>query len=216
MRVGIIAGSREADLLAGHLSDVTFFDGGDLPDAFGVDAIIDACHPCEAETPALVASLCDAQEIPYLRLRRQPWEPLAQDAWLHAVNAGDAANILQPDWKRVFLCLGEADRRPFIYDNYRWFLIRTSQQSAGAMPPSYGLTSKEGPFLVEQEINLMRYHKIDVLITRNAGGKGAVPKVSAARAIGMPVVMVARPEAPGPEVATIRKAIAWLGTVGRH
>lgn len=216
MKIAIIAGSREAEQLQAKLAKATLIDGEDLPDSFDADCVIDASHPCEPETPDHVAALCAAQDLPYLRLRRNAWEPLAEDAWLSVADAAEAAHILQRDWRRVFLCLGEADRAPFTDDDSRWYLVRTSQRNAASMPPNYALTDKEGPFLVEQEINLMRHHKIDVLVTRNAGGKGAVPKVSAARAIGLPVVMLARPDAPGPEVATIRKAMAWLGTLARR
>ncbi len=211
MRVSIITGSREAGHLHAQLSKASLIDGDDLPDAFDADCVIDASHPCETNTPDIVAARCDDQNIPYLRLRRRAWEPLAEDAWLDVANANEAADVLQRDWRRVFLCLGEVDRLPFMADDKRWYLVRTGQSMAAVMPPQFALTGKDGPFLVEQEINLMRHHKIDVLVTRNAGGKGAVPKVSAARAIGVPVVMVARPAAPGTEVATVRKALSWLG-----
>lgn len=216
MKVVIIGGSREADQLRERLSDAVIVDGDDLPEAFDADAVIDASHPCEIETPDLVASLCADQDIPYLRLRRAEWQPLAEDAWLNVSDAIEASSILQRDWRRVFLCLGEADRVPFSDDERRWYLIRTNQRDSASLPPNYALTAKDGPFLVEQEINLMRHHKIDVLVTRNAGGKGAVPKVSAARAIGLPVVMLGRPEAPGPEVAKIGKALSWLGSLARR
>lgn len=216
MRVSIIAGSREADQIYANLSNATMIDGDNLPDVFAADRVIDASHPCEVKTPDVVAARCAEQDIPYLRLRRRAWEPLAEDAWLEVADATEAADVLQRDWRRVFLCLGEADRLPFMADDQRWYLVRTRQSMAAAMPPHFALTDKEGPFLVEQEINLMRHHKIDVLVTRNAGGKGAVPKVSAARAIGVPVVMLARPAAPGTEVATIRKALSWLGSSARR
>ena len=213
MKISIIDGAREAQQLLEKLSKATLIDGDDLPDSFDADCVIDASHPCEAITPSLVAALCDTQGIPYLRLRRAPWEPLGQDAWLNVSDAVEASQILQRGWRRVFLCLGEADREPFTDDDTRWYLVRT--RAAAMLPPNYALTEKNGPFVVEQEINLMRHHKIDVLITRNAGGKGAVPKVSAARALGLPVVMVERPEALGPEVATIRKALSWVGSIAR-
>lgn len=216
MRVSIITGSREAGHLHAQLSKATLIDGDDLPDAFDADCVIDASHPCETNTPDIVAARCADQNIPYLRLRRRAWEPLAEDAWLDVADANEAADVLQRDWRRVFLCLGEADRLPFMADDKRWYLVRTGQSMAAVMPPQFALTGKDGPFLVEQEINLMRHHKIDVLVTRNAGGKGAVPKVSAARAIGVPVVMVARPAAPGTEVATVRKALSWLGGSARR
>lgn len=216
MRVCVIGGSREADQLCAQLKRPMRVDGDDLPKQFDADCVLDASHPCEPETPDQVAALCAAQGLPYLRVRRAAWEPLAEDAWLHVANADEAAEALQPDWQRVFLCLGERDRVPFANDASRWYLVRTSQWPAANVPPLHALTGKDGPFLVEQEINLMRHHKIDVLITRNAGGKGAVPKVSAARAIGIPVVMLERPESPGPEVTTVRKALAWVGSLVRQ
>ena len=216
MRVCVIGGSREADQLCAQLKHPLRVDGDDLPERFEAECVIDASHPCEPVTPGEVAARCEAQDLPYLRVRRAPWEPLAEDAWLSVSDAAEAARALQPDWQRVFLCLGEADRAPFSDDDGRWYLVRTSQWPAAMLPPHHALTAKDGPFLIEQEINLMRHHKIDVLVTRNAGGKGAVPKVSAARAIGLPVVMLERPESPGPEVTTIRKALAWVGSLARQ
>lgn len=216
MRVCVIGGSREADQLCAQLKRPFRIDGDDVPEEIDADCVIDASHPCEPVTPKQVAAICDAQALPYLRVRRAAWEPLAEDAWLSVVDSVEAAQVLQPDWQRVFLCLGEVDRAPFSDDDGRWYLVRTSQWPAGNLPPHHALTAKDGPFLVEQEINLMRHHKIDVLVTRNAGGKGAVPKVSAARAIGLPVIMLERPESPGPEVATIRKALAWVGSLARQ
>jgi len=216
MRVCVSGGSREADQLCAQLKRPLRLDGDDLPEVFEAECVIDASHPCEPVTPQQVAAKCAAQEIPYLRVRRAAWEPLSEDAWLGVADAAEAASVLQPDWQRIFLCLGEADREPFSDDDKRWYLVRSSHWPAACLPPNHALTPKDGPFLIEQEINLMRHHKIDVLVTRNAGGKGAVPKVSAARAIGIPVVMVGRPESPGPEVATIRKALAWVGSLAQQ
>jgi len=216
MRVCVIGGSREADQLCSQLKRPLRVEGDGLPDHFDADCVLDASHPCEPVTPRQVAAMCAAQELPYLRVRRSAWEPLADDTWLHVADAAEAATALLPEWERVFLCLGEADRAPFADDDQRWYLVRTSHWLANGMPPHHARTTKDGPFLVEQEINLMRHHKIDVLITRNAGGKGAVPKVSAARAIGIPLVMLGRPDAPGPEVATIRKALVWVGSLARQ
>jgi len=150
MKVSIIGGAREADQLFAQLSKATMIDGDDLPDSFDADCVIDASHPCEAFTPPLVAAICDTQEIPYLRLRRAPWEPLAQDSWLEVDDAIEAAQILQRDWRRVFLCLGEADREPFTDDDSRWYLVRS--RAAAMLPPNYALTEKNGPFVVEQEM----------------------------------------------------------------
>ena len=66
-----------------------------------------------------------------------------------------------------------------------------------------------GPFSVDGELALLHEHRIDVLVTKDSGGADA--KLAAARAVGVPVVMVDRPPAPAaPSVTTVDDAIAWL------
>jgi precorrin-6A/cobalt-precorrin-6A reductase len=57
----------------------------------------------------------------------------------------------------------------------------------------------------------MRRHAVDVLVTRDSGGALTSAKLTAARRLGLPVVMVNRPPAPdAPTVATAAEAITWL------
>jgi precorrin-6A/cobalt-precorrin-6A reductase len=66
---------------------------------------------------------------------------------------------------------------------------------------------------VAQEIALMRRFRIDAVLTRNAGGPGGWPKIAAARALGLPVYMVARPRSmAGPVVPSVDDALNWLET----
>jgi precorrin-6A/cobalt-precorrin-6A reductase len=68
-----------------------------------------------------------------------------------------------------------------------------------------------GPFAVEQEIELLREHGIDVVVSKNSGGQGAGAKIAAARALGLPVVMIERPPAPDSETAeSVEAALAWI------
>ena len=50
-----------------------------------------------------------------------------------------------------------------------------------------------GPFELEDELNLLRDERIDVVVTKNSGGDATYAKVEAARLLGLPVIMVARP-----------------------
>ena len=58
----------------------------------------------------------------------------------------------------------------------------------------------------------MLERRIEVVLTKNSGGTATSAKLAAARALGLPVVMVARP--PAPEgvltVASAAEAIEWL------
>jgi precorrin-6A/cobalt-precorrin-6A reductase len=70
---------------------------------------------------------------------------------------------------------------------------------------------ERGPFRVEDELALLRAHAIDVLVTKASGGEATYAKLAAARALGLPVIMVRRPPPPpGPVVDSVAAALAWL------
>jgi precorrin-6A/cobalt-precorrin-6A reductase len=63
---------------------------------------------------------------------------------------------------------------------------------------------------------LLRDHRIEVLVTKNSGGQMTRPKLDAAAALGVAVVMVDRPPLP-PGVATVSTvddAVAWVRSTG--
>jgi precorrin-6A/cobalt-precorrin-6A reductase len=49
------------------------------------------------------------------------------------------------------------------------------------------------------------------MVSKNSGGSATYPKIEAARALGLPVIMIARPHKPaGHVVASAEDAVAWL------
>ena len=68
-----------------------------------------------------------------------------------------------------------------------------------------------GPFTVEEETKLLRAQKIDVLVTKNSGGTATYAKITAARQLCLPVIMIERPQIPpGETVETTTDAFNWL------
>jgi precorrin-6A/cobalt-precorrin-6A reductase len=69
-----------------------------------------------------------------------------------------------------------------------------------------------GPYTVPGEAALMRAHAVTALVTKDSGGEMTRAKLVAARARGIPVVMVDRPPLPVgvPAVATVAEAMEWL------
>ncbi len=61
-----------------------------------------------------------------------------------------------------------------------------------------------GPFSLEDELALMRKYQIDTLVTKNSGGAAAAAKLTAARGLGVDVVMIARPPTEGLSVGNDR------------
>ena len=75
----------------------------------------------------------------------------------------------------------------------------------------YEIVRGRGPFSEEGELALMRAHAIDVLVSRDSGGPQTAAKLTAARRLGIPVVMVDRPPAAtAPTVTTAEAAAEWL------
>jgi len=210
MRLTIIDGSREAKLLARQVPGANLIDESVVYQGFDADAVIDATHPCEQYARYEISEQIGS--IPLLQLQHKPWHPTVDDKWINITNTYTTRAAVSSLWQRIFLCLGERDRSAFTGDPHRWYLVRTRPPGA-SLPPQHEVTARTGPFTVEQETALMQHHEVDVLVTRNAGGDGALPKVLAARALSLPVVMMSRPEASVPEVATIDEALAWLDSL---
>src|SRR5262249_2970118 len=69
-----------------------------------------------------------------------------------------------------------------------------------------------GPFEEGVERELLLAHGIDAIVSKNSGGDATYGKIAAARALGIEVVMLRRPQLPaGPNGARLEGAVAWLG-----
>ncbi len=83
---------------------------------------------------------------------------------------------------------------------------------AALLPRRHRLLLSRGPYRYDDELALLRTHRIDALVTKNSGGDMTRAKLDAAAAQGIPVVMVARPQLPiGVTVVdTVQEAAGWV------
>ena len=176
----------------------------------GVDGVIDATHPFAATITANAAAACRALGLPHLLLARPAWP---NGTAIVVESDTEAAKVVSHDgYSRVFLTTGRTGVGAFARVD-AWFLIRAvTPPDGGALPLRHELLLSRGPYRYDDELALLRVHRIDALVTKNSGGDMTRAKVDAADALGVPVVMVDRPPLPDGvcAVSTLAEAEAWV------
>jgi precorrin-6A/cobalt-precorrin-6A reductase len=117
----------------------------------------------------------------------------------------------------VFLAIGRQHLVPFAIKPQHRDILRFVDAPDAALPlPNAEVIISRGPFTLDGDRNLMRAHGIEWVVARNAGGDGARAKIDAARELGLPVIMIARPSLPErSRVERIADVLAWLGHEAR-
>jgi precorrin-6A/cobalt-precorrin-6A reductase len=218
------AGVRVISSLAGRVADPALPAGEVRIGGFGgvtglagwlrdsqVRAVVDATHPFAETISANALAACATAGTPLLSLIREPWIAGPGDRWHEADSLPEAAALLPALGKRVFLTTGRQGLAAFAGLSEMWFLIRCVDPPAGPMPDARQVILARGPYDATAECDLTRQHRIDVLVTKNSGGPLTAGKLTAARELGIAVVMVSRP--PRPEVqacSTAAGAASWV------
>ncbi|CAM5394209.1 precorrin-6A reductase [Streptomyces spiroverticillatus] len=177
-----------------------------------VDALIDATHPF-AETISFNAAAAAAKaHVPLLALRRPGWTAAEGDRWHPVGSLTEAAAVLRALGERVFLTTGRMGLAAFAALDAQWFLMRSVDAPEAPYPARMEVLLERGPFTLDGERDLIRRHRIDVLVTKDSGGAATAPKLTAAREAGIPVVVVRRPPVPDgvPVADTPEAVLAWL------
>ena len=241
MRVLLLGGTSEARSLAARLHpdvDVISSLAGRVPDPAlpvgevriggfggtdgmrrwlsdaGVDVVVDATHPYAATITAHAAAACGDLGLPHLVLARPAWDP--DDAIVVGSDVEAAKTVAAERYSRVFLTTGRSGTLAFI-DVDAWFLIRAvTAPDPDTSPRRHELVLSRGPYHYDDELNLLRRHGIEALVTKNSGGAMTRPKLEAAATLGIPVIMVDRPPLPAgvTTVATVDDAEDWVRSTG--
>ncbi|HZA10775.1 cobalt-precorrin-6A reductase [Mycobacterium sp.] len=180
----------------------------------GIDAVVDATHPFAASITARTTRVCGELGLPHLVLARPAWDP--GDAIRVSSNAEAAEAVERQGYSRVFVTTGRSGVAAFAQSD-GWFLIRAvTEPEPASMPRRRLVVLSRGPYRYDDELALMRGHRIDALVTKNSGGEMTRPKLDAAAALGVPVVMVSRPPLPAgvTSVGTAAEAARWVAEIG--
>ena len=217
LRILILGGTEEARLLASRLADdaryyaITSLAGrtaspneiaGEVRSGgFGgvaglrdfiaknhIALIVDATHPYAVQ----ISVNAMRTNVPCLRLERPPWQPEPGDNWSFVANIDAAAQAL-PKGARALVTVGRQEIAPFLARADIFVVARMIEPPGFETPEHAEIVLARPPFSCSHERALMEDKRIDVLVTKNSGGEANSAKLQAARALGLPVIMIARP-----------------------
>ncbi|MFS4097516.1 precorrin-6A/cobalt-precorrin-6A reductase, partial [Streptomyces sp. AF1A] len=162
---------------------------------------------------AHAARAAAATGVPAVVLRRPGWRPGPADRWYDVASLAGAAEALPALGRRAFLTTGRLGLAAFGHLTDLHFVVRSVEPPGPPLPPHTELVLARGPFALADERELLRAHRIDVLVTKDSGGEATAAKLTAARERGLPVVVVRRPPLP-PGVTAVPDVPAVLERLG--
>ena len=175
-----------------------------------IAAVVDATHPFAERISLSAARACPAAGVPLLRLERSGWSEQPGDRWHWVDDLEAAAAEIRSLGRRVLLTTGRQGLPTFAALDDIWFLIRCVDPPDPPLPPRHHLLLDRGPYTLGGELALIEEHDIDLLVTKDSGGRHTEAKLTAARRSDLPVIVVRRPASRAAlTVTTTEDALAW-------
>jgi len=158
---------------------------------------------------------CRATDTPLVVFTRPPWTRKPGDRWIEVASMDKAAEALGAKPKTVFLTQGRLQLEAFAKAPQHRYIVRAIDRPAEIDAlPNCKLILARGPFSLGHELELMKRERIEVLVTKNSGGRGTYAKIEAARALDIEAVVLRRPSAP--EAETLYDLDAVLSWIAAH
>ena len=181
----------------------------------GIGALVDATHPFASAMSVNAAAAAVSAAVPCIAVCRPAWEERPGDRWTRVPGIPAAAAALGAAPQTVFLTVGRKELAPFRAAAQHRYIVRSvDPPPAEDLPANATVIAARGPFAPDDEERLLRDRGIETVVTKNSGGSATAAKLTAARRLGLPVIMVERPPAPADSVATAEEAWQWL--LARH
>ncbi|WFC60303.1 cobalt-precorrin-6A reductase [Pseudomonas sp. REST10] len=172
------------------------FGGADGLAAFiaaeGIELLLDLTHPYAAQISANAVRAAALSGVPCWALRRPGWQPVAGDDWREVEGWEGLSHALAP-FQRPFFTTG---REPLAHLHeipaHQHWTVRCLQSEPA--PPRAEIIGARGPFSLDEERALFARIRCDVLVSKNSGSQATELKLQVARELGLPVLLLRRPE----------------------
>lgn len=177
-----------------------------------ITRVIDATHPFAAQMSRNTVTACEDTGVPLAALTRAPWAMQSGDRWTRVDSIESAVKALSVPARRVFLAVGRMHLAEFTDNPQHFYLLRLVDQPDAPLgfPDAEAIIAR-GPFGFDDDLALLKQQRIELIVSKNAGGSGARAKIDAARALGIEVLMIDRPSLPERlELHSVDDAMSWL------
>ena len=182
-------------------------------EAEGYGAVLDATHPFADRISHQAHQAAQALDLPHAQVLRPTWQPGPADRWHTAPDADAAARLLRPG-QRVFVTSGQETVQALRAGSQARLWVRQKASTPRQVWPDVTYVPGHGPFSTEDECKTFRDLQIEALVTKNSGGSASRSKLDAARALGLPVILIDRPARPNClRLNSVEAALAWVATL---
>lgn len=170
----------------------------------GVRLILDASHPYALAVSKNARSAAEVAAITYLRYERPEVVLPDYERLYRVTNYEDAAEIAAGLGNTIFLTTGSRNLGAFLSSS----AVKERRVVARVLPEAtvlqecsrvglqpHDIVALAGPFSQELNMALFKEYQADVVVTKNSGEiGGSDTKIAAAIALGLPIVVLERPQ----------------------
>jgi precorrin-6A/cobalt-precorrin-6A reductase len=170
-----------------------------------VDLLVDATHPYAVEATINAIKSSESENISYIRFERNKTILKSSNLIYHVSSFREGAELLSNlVGGKVFHLAGVSTIK------YIMEFIKPERVVARVLPLTYSINkcqelglppeniiAMQGTYTKDFNLSMMKEYNVDAIITKDSGVSGGTPeKIGAALEMGIPVIMVDRPEIP--------------------
>ncbi len=182
----------------------------DYASANDIAVIVDATHPFAEMISNNAEQAARELGIAYKRLSRPAWHPRHGDNWISASSVAAAAALV-PSQTTAFLTIGRQQISAFAARCDIRIVARMIELPEPPLPDTVEFVLARPPFSLADELATLQRHRVEILVTKNAGGNAVAAKLHAARQLALPVIMIDRPTGQPPaDTESVTDMIALL------
>ncbi len=203
----VIAGKLRVGGFGGAEGLVEYINNEDI------SVLVDATHPFAKVITKHAITAANETGVAHVMLDRPVWT-LPVELAVTRVPSLEASVLALRELgaKRAFIATGVHGLQVFDRLDDTQFIIRQIEKHEGP-PPFAGalIIVQKPPFFLKEERETLAAHNIDVMVTKESGGRATEAKLMAAAELGIHVIMVERPPLPpGEKISSPEEALAWI------